>query len=137
MCDGCIKIAYEIPHLLYSSVDGRGGGVHEGDVQSSTVLNQDIDKLGLQIDPDENDCPDEVSDTLLETLFEQDRDSSPVKATENPHVSDVLCLSRRQLIMEQSNDTEIAELRENALSENEIARVPVGYFLKDKVLMRK
>lgn len=108
-----------------------------GQVQSSTVLNQDIDKFCHQIDPDENDCPHEISDTLLEMLFEQDRDSSPVKATEDTHVSDMLSLSRRQLIMEQSNDAEIAQLRENALSEDEIARVPVGYYLKDKVLMRK
>eukprot|EP00066_Takifugu_rubripes_P025346 XP_011614612.1 PREDICTED: uncharacterized protein LOC105418111 [Takifugu rubripes] len=124
------------PSCAVTRAMARKAEEKEGQVQSSTVLNQDVEKLGRQIDTDENDCPDEVSDTLLETLFEQDRDSSPVKVTEDPHVSDALSLSR-QLIMEQSNDAEIAKLREDALSEDEIARVPVGYYLKDKVLMRK
>ncbi|KAI5617705.1 hypothetical protein C0J50_22774 [Silurus asotus] len=43
----------------------------------------------------------------------------------------------QQLITEQSSDPEIAELREKALPDEEIVKVPVGFYLKDWVLMGK
>lgn len=81
----------------------------EGDhVLSNTVLHQDSDEAGCNVDPDssESGCPEEVSDTFLGSLFEQDFGSSPVESSE-------------------------------VLSEDEIVKVPVGYYLKDRVLIRK
>ena len=48
-----------------------------------------------------------------------------------------MSLSREKLISEQTNDPELACLRDGALPDDEIIKVPVGYYLKEGVLMRK
>ena len=44
---------------------------------------------------------------------------------------------KKQLIFEQVKDLEISELRNRALSDDEIKEVPIGFYVKDGVLMRK
>ena len=46
-------------------------------------------------------------------------------------------LSPQDLICDQENDKEIMLLKQRALSEEETAKVPVCYFLRKRVLMRK
>ena len=48
-----------------------------------------------------------------------------------------LSLSRNQLILEQEKDPDISSLIDKALPEDEIKKVPVGYYVKNNVLMRK
>ncbi|MDA3086465.1 RNase H-like domain-containing protein [Campylobacter sp. CS_ED1] len=45
--------------------------------------------------------------------------------------------SRSQLINEQQNDPELKDLYHKALGENEVSEVPVCYYLKNGVLLRK
>ncbi|MDA3074185.1 DDE-type integrase/transposase/recombinase, partial [Campylobacter sp. JMF_10 EL2] len=45
--------------------------------------------------------------------------------------------SRSQLISEQQNDPELKDLYHKALDENEVSEVPVCYYLKNGVLLRK
>ncbi|XP_059808741.1 uncharacterized protein LOC132382499 [Hypanus sabinus] len=48
-----------------------------------------------------------------------------------------LSLSRDEFTVEQSRDSEIAAIKETALTEEEVQRESVGYYLKDGVLLRK
>lgn len=56
---------------------------------------------------------------------------------EDPYMSDDMYLSRKQLINEQSNDSETAELQEKALYHDEIVNMHFGSYLKHGVLMQK
>ena len=77
-----------------------------------------------------------MSETFLSTVFEKDSSKSPQDTENDLQGSDLSSSSRKQLIAEQSSDPEIAELREKFLPDDEIP-VPIGYYLKDEVLMRK
>ena len=46
-------------------------------------------------------------------------------------------LSRSQLCKEQHSDPEISPLFDRALEENEMSQVPVCYYVKNVILMRK
>ena len=46
-------------------------------------------------------------------------------------------LSKSQLIQEQQTDPEISKLNFRALPENKISQVPIGYYIKNGILMRK
>ncbi|XP_059810752.1 uncharacterized protein LOC132383599 isoform X1 [Hypanus sabinus] len=72
---------------------------------------------------------EDVSETFLSSLFEQDSGSK----------SDYkdLSLSTKEMIAEQNRDSEIIKLREQVLLDSEIDKVPVGYYLEKGVLMRK
>ena len=51
--------------------------------------------------------------------------------------SEKLSLSRMQLIASQEQDPELCELKKKALDDFEIGCVPIGYYIRDGVLMRK
>ena len=110
----------------------------EDSVQSSTLSRHDSktfhDSYG---DPEKDLGFNHLSDTFIGTLFGQDLGGSQNSSTLESDVSGDFSLSRKQLIKAQGDDPEISELKEKALSDDDIAKVPVGYYLKDGVLMRK
>ena len=77
----------------------------------------------------------DFSDVYLGSLFDSESDQV-TKPTDSDVVLN-LSLSRKQLMQEQKDDPEIAQLREEAWPEDEMLKVSVGYFVKDGVLMRK
>ncbi|KAI5620496.1 hypothetical protein C0J50_19963 [Silurus asotus] len=127
------------PSCAVTRAMAKQAGEEENSVQSSTLLKHDLDLSGNRLDSgsSKSSCFNELSDTFLGAFFDQDVISSPQEVGNDLHVSDDLSLSRKQLITEQSSDPEIAELREKALPDEEIVKVPVGFYLKDGVLMRK
>ena len=76
-----------------------------------------------------------LSDTFLGRLLEEESVSNPDQPIEPG--SDKLSLSRKKLIESQEQDPELCELRKKALDGYEIERVPIGYYFRDGVLMRK
>ena len=87
---------------------------------------------------------DNLSDSFFKQLFDQDLNSSQnfaklesAVAKKSPVKSPDISLSQRKLIQEQVNDPTLSDVREKALPPDEIAKVSVGYFLRDGVLMRK
>ena len=100
---------------------------------------QDIDLTDTLIGQSFND---EISNSLspsqsdIQTDFDTSRsntDLSPSMANDQGHDQ----LSRSQLCKEQHSDPEISPLFERALDENEISQVPVCYYVKNDILMRK
>ena len=79
-----------------------------------------------------------MSDTFLTSLFDKNSQSSGAPAPDKK-VWDTtdMSLSRQRLIKEQGDDAELSELRDKALSEDEITKIPVGYYMKDELLMSK
>ena len=85
---------------------------------------------------------DEISNSLspsqsdIQTDFDTSRsnlDFSPIISTDQGHDQ----LSRSQLCKEQHSDPEISPLFDRALDENEMSQVPVCYYVKNDILMRK
>ena len=85
---------------------------------------------------------DEISNSLspsqsdIQTDFEIPRsntDLSPSVSNDQGHDQ----LSRSQLWKEQHSDPEISPLFERVLDENEMSQVPVCYYVKNDILMRK
>ena len=105
----------------------------EDHVQKSTLSRRDFDK-------NSSESCDDLSDTFFSQI-DQDLGRSQnfvdLESRGSPHVSDDLSFSRQQLIQEQAHDPELCDLRDKALSSDEIAKVPVGYYIHDGVLMRK
>lgn len=99
----------------------------EDQVHSSTWLGQDCDQSEQHVGhySNKNGWSD-LSDTSLIMVFDQDHGSLPVEVGED-HVSGDLSLSRKQLIKEQSSDSEIVELREKALSAGKIVQKSLGF----------
>ena len=100
---------------------------------------QDIDLTDTLIGQSFND---EISNSLspsqsdIQTDFDTSRsntDLSPSISNDQGHDQ----LSRSQLCKEQHRDPEISPLFERALDENEISQVPVCYYVKNDILMRK
>ena len=58
---------------------------------------------------------------------------SPPKSIDQGHDT----LSKSQLIQEQQTDPEISKLIFRALPEDEISQVPMCYYIKNGILMRK
>ena len=86
---------------------------------------------------------DEIINSLSPTLSGKQTDLSD--KSESSHYSSVLndqgqghdLVSRSQLCKEQHNDPEILPLLERALDEKEIDQVPVCFYVKNDILMRK
>ena len=100
---------------------------------------QDIDLTDTLIGQSFNE---EISNSLspsqsgIQTDFDTSRsntDLSPSISNDQGHDQ----LSRSQLCKEQHSDPEILPLFERALDENEISQVPVCYYVKNDILMRK
>ena len=74
----------------------------------------------------------DLSGTFFEKLEEQEKGDGTLELS-----ADTLSLSRKRLIECQERDPELIQLKEKALDEKEIQRVPIGYYYKNGVLMRK
>ena len=85
---------------------------------------------------------DEISNSLSpsQSDIQADFDTSRSNTDPSPSISndqDHDQLSRSQLCKEQHSDPEISTLFERALDEKEISQVPVCYYVKNDILMRK
>ena len=81
---------------------------------------------------------DEIKKSLDPSLSDNQTDSSmschsPPRSIDQGHDM----LSKSQLIQEQQTDPEISKLIFRALPENEISQVPMCYYIKNGILMRK
>ena len=81
---------------------------------------------------------DEISKSLSSSQTDfnyqrSDNDLSPSILIDQGHDQ----MSRSQLCQEQHSDSEISPLFKRALDENEIAQVPVCFYVKNDILMRK
>ncbi|XP_051888858.1 uncharacterized protein LOC127579869 isoform X2 [Pristis pectinata] len=76
---------------------------------------------------------EENYDALSETFLSSLEDQHPYS---EPEFKD-LSLSRKDFMVEQTKDPELTELKEKALSCEEIEKVPTEYYVKNGVLMRK
>ena len=96
---------------------------------------QDIDLADTLIGQSFND---EISNSLspsqsdIQTDFDIQRSNTDL----SPSISNDQ-LSRSQLCKEQHSDPEISSLFDRALDENEMSQVPVCYYVKNDILMRK
>ena len=81
---------------------------------------------------------DEISNSLSPSQFDIQTDFDiPRSNTDlSPSISNDQ-LSRSQLCTEQHSDPEISPLFDRALDENEMSQVPVCYYVKNDILMRK
>ena len=85
----------------------------------------------------------EITNSLSSSLF--DKQTELRNKSESSHYSAILndqgqghdLVSRSQLCKEQHNDPEILPLLERALDEKEIDQVPVCFYVKNGILMRK
>ena len=80
----------------------------------------------------------EIKKSLDPSLSDTQTDSSmschsPPRSIEQKHDT----LSKSQLIQEQQTDPEISKLIFRALPEDEISQVPMCYYIKNEILMRK
>ena len=80
----------------------------------------------------------EVKKSLDPSLSDTQTDSSmschsPLRSIDQGHDT----LSKSQLIQEQQTDPEISKLIFRALTEDEISQVPMCYYIKNGILMRK
>ena len=100
---------------------------------------QDIDLTDTLIGQSFND---EISNSLspsqsdIQTDFDTSRsntDLTPSISNDQGHDQ----VSRSQLCKEQHSDPEISPLFENASDEKEVSQVPVCYYVKNGILMRK
>ena len=85
---------------------------------------------------------DEISNSLSpsQSDIQADFDTSRSNTDLSPSISNDQGhdqLSRSQLCKEQHSDPEISTLFERALDEKEISQVPVCYYVKNDILMRK
>ena len=81
---------------------------------------------------------DEIKKSLDLSLFDTQTDlsmscHSPLRSVDQGHDT----LSKSQLIQEQETDPEISKLIFRALPEDEISQVPMCYYKKNGILMRK
>ena len=81
---------------------------------------------------------DEISNSLSpsQSDIQTDFDTSRSNLDLSPSISNDQ-LSRSQLCKEQHSDPEISPLFDRALDENEMSQVPVCYYVKNDILMRK
>ena len=81
---------------------------------------------------------DEILNSLSpsQSDIQTDFDTSRSNTDLSPSISNDQ-LSRSQLCKEQHSDPEISPLFDRALDENEMSQVPVVYYVKNDILMRK
>ena len=125
-------IEQEIPDLYPSCAVTRSMAKkaiesdHVSDIDlSDTIFNENINSEA------ENPVPPSFS--VQETDLTNLADHSDFNLDEKSHNS----LSRLQLILEQQSDPELSPLFQRAVSEQEASQVPVCYFTKHGILMRK
>jgi hypothetical protein len=113
------------------------------DLYPSCAVTRSMAKKAIH-DPLNRDV--DLSDTFISKLFDEQVNktsinSLPLKQTDvqtsSSNEPDCDKMSRSQLIQEQHNDPTISEFFDKALSEAEAACMPVCYYLKNCVLIRK
>ena len=72
-----------------------------------------------------------LADSFLTHLNDKDKDAVMLAQDAIPK------MTREQLIREHAKDKELSSLMDKAMSEEEIPRVPVCYYMSSGVLMRK
>ena len=126
-----ITIEQEIPDLYPSSAVTRA-------MAKKAILkdsNSDIDLTDTFIGQYFNN---EIKKSFDPSLSDTQTDSSmschsPPRSTDQGHDT----LSKSQLIQEQQTDPEISKLIFRALPEDEISQLPMCYYIKNGILMRK
>ena len=97
---------------------------------TDTLIGQSFNKeISTSLSPSQSDIQTDPSNPRSGS----ENDLSP--STSNDHGHDQM--SRSQLCKEQHSDSEISPLFERALDEKEISQVPVCYYVKNGILMRK
>lgn len=124
-------IEQEIPDLYPSCAVTRTMAKKAASKKATNALQSDI-KVTQDID---------LSETFLGQVMNNETKSSCSQIVSTPHSKQNDLghdtLSRSQLVEEQHSDPEIASLFQRVMPENEIANVPVGYYERNGILMRK
>ena len=150
------------PSLPFKGVHLLLGNDLAGDKVVVNPLVTDTPNIGQTDDPIEQEIPDlypscavtramakkailknsnsdiDLTDTFIGQYFDTQTDSSmschsPPRSNDQGHDT----LSKSQLIQEQQTDPEISKLIFRALPEDEISQVPICYYIKNGILMRK
>ena len=125
----------EIPDLYPSCVVTRAmakkaklnHGIQDIDLTDTFIGHSFNDEILNSLSPSQSD---------KQTDFDSSRSNSDILPSfSNDQGHDQL--SRSQLCKEQPSDPDISPLFERALDENEISQVPVCYYVKNDILMRK
>ena len=124
------------PSCAVTRAMAKKAKAEEEHVQSGTLTHHDSVSLHDSMNGSiKSSCFDDLSDTFLNAVFGQDLGSSQnsiilESGKSSPDlVFDDISLSRNQLIKEHVSDPELSGLRDKALPDEEIAKVPVGYYL--------
>ena len=128
-------IEQEIPDLYPSCAVTRAmakkanqnNGMQDIDLAETLIGQSFNDEISNSLSPSQSD---------IQTDFDTPRsnpDLSPLISNDQGHDQ----LSRSQLCKEQHSDPEISLLFERALDDNEMSQVPVCYYVKNDILMRK
>ena len=97
---------------------------------TDTLIGQSFNKeISTSLSPSQSDIQTDPSNPRSGS----ENDLSPSNSNDQGHDQ----LSRSQLCKEQHSDPEISPLFERAFNENEISQVPVCYYVKNGILMRK
>ena len=97
---------------------------------TDTLIGQSFNKeISTSLSPSQSDIQTDPSNPRSGS----ENDLSPSNSNDQGHDQ----LSRSQLCKEQHSDSEISPLFERALGEKEISQVPVCYYVKNGILMRK
>ena len=124
-------IEQEIPDLYPSCAVTRamakkvnqGNGVQDVNLADTLIGQSFYDDISKSLSPSQSDF--DISRSNI--------DLSPSISNDQGHDQ----LSRSQLCKEQHSDPEISPLFDRALDENEMSQVPVCYYVKNDILMRK
>ena len=97
---------------------------------TDTLIGQSFNKeISTSLSPSQSDIQTDPSNPRSGS----ENDLSPSTSNDQGHDQ----MSRLQLCKEQHSDSEISPLFERALDEKEISQVPVCYYVKNGILMRK
>ena len=97
---------------------------------TDTLIGQSFNKeISISLSPSQSDIQTDPSNPRSGS----ENDLSPSTSNDQGHDQ----MSRSQLCKEQHSDSEISPLFERALDEKEISQVPVCYYVKNGILMRK
>ena len=124
-------IEQEIPDLYPSCAVTRtmakkakqNNGMQDISLADTLIGQSFYDEISTSLSPSQSD---------IQTDFDIPRSNTDL----SPSVSNDQ-LSRSQLCTEQHSDPEISPLFDRALDENEMSQVPVCYYVKNDILMRK
>ena len=131
------RIEQEIPDLYPSCAVTRAmakkAKLYDGmqDINlTDTLIGQSFNKeISTSLSPSQSDIQTDPSNPRSGS----ENDLSPSTSNDQGHDQ----MSRSQLCKEQHSDSEISPLFERALDEKEISQVPVCYYVKNGILMRK